>query len=81
MLLTGSVRSLAWDIHRSWLFSGSFDQSAIVWDIGGRKGTAFELQGHRLAWLHINYIIGWRGRDYESYVFSQVITNQRVVPI
>ena len=61
MLITGSVLSLAWDSNRSWLFSGSFDQSAIVWDIGGRKGTAFELQGHRLAWLHINYIIGWRG--------------------
>lgn len=45
--LTGSVRSLSWDINRSWLFSGSFDQSAIVWDIGGRRGTAFELQGHR----------------------------------
>lgn len=44
---SGSIRSLAWDIQRSLLFSGSFDQSVIVWDIGGRQGTAFELQGHR----------------------------------
>ncbi|KAK2141247.1 hypothetical protein LSH36_1134g00024 [Paralvinella palmiformis] len=42
----GSVRSLAWDDERSLLFSASFDQSIIVWDIGGRQGTAFELQGH-----------------------------------
>lgn len=44
---SGSVRSLAWDAERSLLFSGSYDQSIIVWDIGGRQGTAFELQGHR----------------------------------
>ncbi|XP_060571907.1 WD repeat and FYVE domain-containing protein 2-like [Ruditapes philippinarum] len=44
---SGSVRSLAWDVSRSLLFSGSYDQSVIVWDIGGRQGTAFELQGHR----------------------------------
>ena len=43
---TGSVRCLAWDEERSLLFSGSFDQSIIVWDIGGQQGTAFELQGH-----------------------------------
>ncbi|XP_071539125.1 WD repeat and FYVE domain-containing protein 2 [Panulirus ornatus] len=42
----GSIRSLAWDVDRQLLFSGSFDQSVIVWDIGGGKGTAFELQGH-----------------------------------
>ncbi|KAK7091071.1 WD repeat and FYVE domain-containing protein 2-like [Littorina saxatilis] len=44
---SGSVRCLAWDLERKLLFSGSFDQSIIVWDIGGKKGTAFELQGHR----------------------------------
>ncbi|KAL3846764.1 hypothetical protein ACJMK2_017723 [Sinanodonta woodiana] len=44
---SGSVRCLAWDSDRSLLFSGSFDQSVIVWDIGGRKGTAFELNGHK----------------------------------
>ena len=45
--LPGSVRSLAWDAERSLLFSGSYDQAIIVWDIGGRQGTAFELQGHQ----------------------------------
>ncbi|XP_041353829.1 WD repeat and FYVE domain-containing protein 2-like [Gigantopelta aegis] len=43
---SGSIRCLSWDVDRSLLFSGSFDQSIIVWDIGGKQGTAFELQGH-----------------------------------
>ncbi|XP_044726512.1 WD repeat and FYVE domain-containing protein 2 [Chrysoperla carnea] len=43
---TGSVRTLAWDSEKQMLFSGSFDQLVIVWDIGGRQGTAYELQGH-----------------------------------
>ena len=44
---TGSIRCLAWDETRNLLFSGSFDESIIVWDIGGQQGTAFELQGHQ----------------------------------
>lgn len=44
---TGSIRSLSWDSERSLLFSASFDQVVVVWDIGGQRGTAFELQGHR----------------------------------
>ena len=28
------------------MYSGSFDNSVIAWDIGGGKGTALELQGH-----------------------------------
>ncbi|XP_023221824.1 WD repeat and FYVE domain-containing protein 2-like [Centruroides sculpturatus] len=43
---SGSVRCLCWDPNRKLLFSGSFDQSIIVWDIGGQAGTAYELQGH-----------------------------------
>ncbi|XP_059172712.1 WD repeat and FYVE domain-containing protein 2-like isoform X2 [Physella acuta] len=43
----GSIRCLSWDAENQLLFSGSFDQSVIVWDIGSRKGTAFELQGHK----------------------------------
>ncbi|XP_074657477.1 WD repeat and FYVE domain-containing protein 2-like [Tubulanus polymorphus] len=43
---SGSIRCLSWDVERSLLFSGSFDQTIIVWDIGGQQGTAFELQGH-----------------------------------
>jgi len=29
------------------LYSGSFDSSVFVWDIGGRRGTVYELHGHR----------------------------------
>ena len=47
VFFVGSVRCLSWDEERNLLFSGSFDQSIIVWDIGGQQGTAFELQGHQ----------------------------------
>jgi len=47
--VAGSIRSLSWDYERSLLFSASFDQVVVVWDIGGQRGTAFELQGHRSA--------------------------------
>lgn len=43
----GSIRALEWDPANQHLFSGSFDQAVIVWDIGGMQGTAYELQGHR----------------------------------
>ncbi|XP_031218529.1 WD repeat and FYVE domain-containing protein 2 isoform X2 [Mastomys coucha] len=43
---TGGVTALCWDPVQRMLFSGSSDHSVIMWDIGGRKGTAIELQGH-----------------------------------
>ncbi|TSQ01589.1 WD repeat and FYVE domain-containing protein 2 [Bagarius yarrelli] len=43
---TGNVTALCWDPVQRVLFSGSTDHSIIMWDIGGRKGTAIELQGH-----------------------------------
>uniref|UniRef100_A0A8B9PTF6 WD repeat and FYVE domain containing 2 n=1 Tax=Apteryx owenii TaxID=8824 RepID=A0A8B9PTF6_APTOW len=43
---TGGVTALCWDPVQRVLFSGSSDHSIIMWDIGGRKGTAIELQGH-----------------------------------
>uniref|UniRef100_A0A8D2ZXE4 WD repeat and FYVE domain containing 2 n=1 Tax=Scophthalmus maximus TaxID=52904 RepID=A0A8D2ZXE4_SCOMX len=43
---TGNVTALCWDPAQRVLFSGSSDHSIIMWDIGGRKGTAIELQGH-----------------------------------
>jgi WD40 repeat protein len=43
----GSIRTMAWDSEKQLLFSGSFDHSVIVWDIGGQQGTAYELQGHQ----------------------------------
>ena len=55
--LTGSVRCLAWDPDKKQLFSGSFDQSIIIWDIGGQQGNAFELQGHLWVTATIKMII------------------------
>ncbi|XP_061774156.1 WD repeat and FYVE domain-containing protein 2 isoform X1 [Nerophis ophidion] len=43
---TGHVTALCWDPSQRVLFSGSSDKSIIMWDIGGHKGTAIELQGH-----------------------------------
>lgn len=54
---SGSVRTLAWDPEKQMLFSGSYDQSVIVWDIGGQQGTAYELQGHHNKVTLIIYLI------------------------
>lgn len=40
------VEMLAWDSATRRLFSAGHDRLIIVWDIGGRQGTAFELHGH-----------------------------------
>ncbi|KAM4608511.1 WD repeat and FYVE domain-containing protein 2 isoform 2-T2 [Polymixia lowei] len=48
---TGNVTALCWDPVQRVLFSGSSDHSIIMWDIGGRKGTAIELQGHKVQGL------------------------------
>lgn len=42
-----AIRCLAWDSTKQILYSGGFDASIICWDIGGRRGTAYELQGHK----------------------------------
>ena len=44
---SGSIQCLAWDGVKNWLYSGSYDASVFVWDIGGRRGTVYELHGHR----------------------------------
>ncbi|KPM06788.1 WD repeat and FYVE domain-containing protein 2-like protein [Sarcoptes scabiei] len=44
-----SVRCLAWDSVNQLLFSGGADKVIICWDIGGKKGTVYELQGHQNA--------------------------------
>ena len=44
---SGSIQCLAWDGTRNWLYSASYDASVFVWDIGGRRGTVYELHGHR----------------------------------
>ncbi|KAL9925624.1 WD repeat and FYVE domain containing 2 isoform 1-T6 [Glossina fuscipes fuscipes] len=43
---TASVRCLKWVEGPQLLFSGSCDLSVIVWDVGGKRGTIYELQGH-----------------------------------
>lgn len=42
-----SIRCLAWDASRKFLFSGSFDKTIICWDIGGQKGITYDLEGHK----------------------------------
>ncbi|XP_015785683.1 WD repeat and FYVE domain-containing protein 2 [Tetranychus urticae] len=41
-----AIRCLAWDPEKQMLFSGAYDKVIICWDIGGKRGTAYELQGH-----------------------------------
>lgn len=38
---------MAWDAEKKYLFSASHDKTIICWDIGGQKGTTYDLQGHR----------------------------------
>lgn len=55
---TGSVRTLAWDPERQFLFSGSNDQLIIAWDIGTKKGNAYELNGHQTKVTSLQYARG-----------------------
>ncbi|XP_014097106.1 WD repeat and FYVE domain-containing protein 2 [Bactrocera oleae] len=43
---TTSIRCLKWVEEHQLLFSGSCDQMVFVWDVGGKRGTIYELQGH-----------------------------------
>lgn len=43
---TSSISSLAWDRQKEVLYSGSHDNLVIMWDIGGKRGEAYELNGH-----------------------------------
>lgn len=52
---SGSIRALSWVAGPQLLFSGSFDQSVIVWDVGGRRGTVYELQGHNNKLAALSY--------------------------
>ena len=58
------VQTLCWNGDRAWLFSGSFDSAVFIWDIGGRKGTVYELHGHR------NKVTGVRYSDRKKAIFS-----------
>ena len=41
-----TIQALTWDAEKKLLYSGSYDRSIIIWDIGGQKGSAVELHGH-----------------------------------
>lgn len=53
MTVVGSVWALAYDTERRVLFSGGFDSTIVVWDIGSQQGTSYELNGHRSVVLHV----------------------------
>merc|ERR1712098_785577 len=60
---SGSIQCLAWDGVKNWLYSGSYDNSVFVWDIGGRRGTVYELHGHRSKVTSVVYSSEHRSRD------------------
>jgi WD40 repeat protein len=43
---SAAIRCLVWANRHQMLYSASNDKVIICWDIGGKRGTAFELQGH-----------------------------------
>lgn len=43
---TGSITDLAWDKRRQFLYSASTDSLIVGWDIGGKRGNCYELNGH-----------------------------------
>lgn len=48
--LTGhstNITCLSWDPKRQFLFSSSYDKEIICWDVGGQKGTTYDLEGHK----------------------------------
>ena len=49
------MQNLLWDPTENWLFSGSFDKSIVVWDVGARQGLALELNGHADRLVGISY--------------------------
>eukprot|EP00052_Salpingoeca_macrocollata_P007547 m.60699 g.60699 ORF g.60699 m.60699 type:complete len:463 (-) comp16114_c0_seq2:53-1441(-) len=53
---TGSILSLLWDSTSKILYSGSHDRRVLAWDIGGCKGTFYDLCGHRGKVLGLVYV-------------------------
>ncbi|VDL58368.1 unnamed protein product [Hymenolepis diminuta] len=56
---TKSVTSMCWDAVTSRLISSSADNSVILWDIGGGKGTAYELQVSYSCHPYIHLSLNW----------------------
>ncbi len=46
-LCLAQITSLSWEPKKKFLFSGSYDKTIICWDIGGGKGTSYDLEGHK----------------------------------
>ncbi|KAI4889420.1 hypothetical protein NFI96_029977 [Prochilodus magdalenae] len=70
---TGNVTALCWDPVQRVLFSGSSDHSIIMWDIGGRKGTAIELQGHKRL-VEPGTAAGCRSHECTYGLFNLIMT-------
>lgn len=51
-----TVTSLSWDYKKKFLYSGSFDKTIICWDIGGQKGTTYDLEGHKDRITSVHYV-------------------------
>lgn len=78
---SAATNSLHWDASKQILYSGSSDKSIIIWDIGGKKGTAFELQGHDSKVMSVHYSVGTQqlitlGSDGSCVVWDMTIKRQ-----
>lgn len=54
-LFLGNVPLLIWDSESERLFSGSYDTSVVVWNVGAQQGLAIELNGHTDRLVGISY--------------------------
>lgn len=57
---------------------GSYDSNVFVWDIGGRKGTVYEMSGHRNKVNAVHYYPGSRSLMSTGEDSNLVIWNMNV---
>ena len=60
------------------MLTGSYDSSVFVWDIGGRKGTVYELNGHRGKVNTVTYVPSAKSLLSTSEDSNLVIWNMTV---
>jgi len=75
---SAAATCLCWDSTSQILYSGSADKSVIMWDIGSKKGTAIELQGHRNKLVSIHYSPSTRQLISTSSEGSLVVWNMEI---
>lgn len=75
---SGAVNSLHWDGIQQILYSASSDKSIIMWDIGSKKGTAFELQGHDSKVMSVHHSTDTQQLVSISYDGSLVIWDMNI---